>query len=181
MKSTTFKKIQIVIACALGIVFSQAVINQNFVIPVIAAVLGSLILLVLRRRVKDIIADERDYSNAGRGALIAVQLFSWVAVVVMIALLASRNNNPAFEPIATTLAYSTCFLMIVYALIFKFYDRFKHLSSKTWYLALIIAIILAATVAGLRLLSGEDGWMCENGQWTKHGNPSFPAPQTKCQ
>jgi len=180
MKLKTYKNIQISIAVALGIIFSQAVINRNFVIPVITAIIGSLTLLLLRRRVKDVIADERDYENAGRAAIIAIQIFSWFAVVLMITLLSARDNNPAYESIATTLAYSTCFLMITYSTIFKFYDRFKHLTSKTWYIVLIVAVILAAAVVGLRLLSGEDGWICENGQWVKHGSPSFPAPQSTC-
>lgn len=180
MKLKTYKTVQIVVAVVLGFVFSQAVINHNFVIPIIAAVTGSLVMLLLRRRVKEVVADERDYTNGGRAALITVQLFSWIAVVIMIALLASRDTNPAFEPIAATLAYSTCFLMLTYAMIFKFYDRFKHLNSKKIYLTIVIAIILAAAVIGLRLFSGEDGWICQNGQWEKHGTPSSPAPQTEC-
>jgi uncharacterized membrane protein len=180
MKLKTYKLFQMTVAALLGIVFSQAVINHNFIVPVIAAIVGTLTLLILRRRVKEVVADERDYANGGRAALIAVQLFSWIAVVIMIALLASRDTNPAYEPIAATLAYSTCFLMLAYALIFKFYDRFKHLNSKKLYLTIVIAIILAAAVIGLRLFSGEDDWICQKGQWIKHGSPSFPAPQTEC-
>jgi uncharacterized membrane protein len=180
MKLKTYKLIQMTVAALLGIVFSQAVINQNFIIPVIAAIIGTLTLLILRRRVKEVVADERDYTNAGRAALIAVQLFSWIAVVIMISLLASRDANPAYEPIAATLAYSTCFLMLAYALIFKFYDRFKHIDAKKIYLAVAVAIILGIAAIGLRLFSGEDGWICKNGQWIKHGQPSYPAPQTEC-
>ncbi len=37
-------------------------------------------------------------------------------------------------------------------------------------------LILVLLVAGIRFFSGEDGWMCNNGEWIKHGNPSAPAP-----
>src|SRR4030042_1102539 len=48
---------------------------------------------------------------------------------------------------------------------------------------IIIAIIViaAAVVIGLRLFSGdEDTWLCQNGQWVKHGNPNAPMPTTGC-
>ena len=41
-------------------------------------------------------------------------------------------------------------------------------------------IIVIAVATGLRLLTPEDNWICENGQWVKHGNPSAVAPLTGC-
>lgn len=36
-------------------------------------------------------------------------------------------------------------------------------------------------VLGLRFLSGpEDTWLCQNGQWVKHGQPSAPKPASPC-
>ena len=43
----------------------------------------------------------------------------------------------------------------------------------------VIAIILAV-LFGLRLFSGEDSWICQNGEWIKHGNPSAPKPTESC-
>jgi hypothetical protein len=33
---------------------------------------------------------------------------------------------------------------------------------------------------GLRLISGEDDWICSDGSWVKHGNPSQPIPSAEC-
>lgn len=41
-------------------------------------------------------------------------------------------------------------------------------------------ILIAAVVFTLRLFSGEDNWICQNGQWVKHGNPSAPMPSSGC-
>jgi len=49
--------------------------------------------------------------------------------------------------------------------------------------AIIIAsIIILATIAAISIksLSGEDGWICQNGGWVKHGNPSLARPVGKC-
>jgi len=48
---------------------------------------------------------------------------------------------------------------------------------------LIIIIIFGAlvvTVFSIRLLSGEDDWICFTGEWVKHGAPSAPKPTTAC-
>lgn len=44
----------------------------------------------------------------------------------------------------------------------------------------VILIIIFIVVFGIRFLSGEDNWVCENGQWIKHGNPSSLMPTTGC-
>lgn len=50
-------------------------------------------------------------------------------------------------------------------------------------LILILAIILVcllAIIAILRFSSPEDTWICQDGQWVKHGNPSAAMPTTAC-
>jgi hypothetical protein len=42
----------------------------------------------------------------------------------------------------------------------------------------LIAVVLF--ILGARFLSGEDSWMCNDGQWVKHGNPSLPMPTSEC-
>jgi hypothetical protein len=47
---------------------------------------------------------------------------------------------------------------------------------------LIFIIILLILFAG-RVIFGrhEDDWVCENGQWIKHGNPYGPKPEKSCE
>jgi hypothetical protein len=53
---------------------------------------------------------------------------------------------------------------------------------KKYYL-IILLIVFAAVIAilGLRFLSGEDDWICNQGEWVKHGNPSIEKPLTSCE
>ena len=48
--------------------------------------------------------------------------------------------------------------------------------------ALIILIFFIGGLFVARFLFGgsEDVWICENGQWVKHGNPSAPKPVDGC-
>lgn len=43
-----------------------------------------------------------------------------------------------------------------------------------------ILFIAVIAVAGIRFSSGEDNWICQNGEWIKHGNPSAPMPTEPC-
>jgi hypothetical protein len=55
------------------------------------------------------------------------------------------------------------------------------MSNKTT-IFIIVSILIAvfAVVFCIRILSGEDDWICQNGQWVKHGNPNSPAPTSGC-
>jgi len=52
--------------------------------------------------------------------------------------------------------------------------------SKKAVTIIIVIIFVLAVFVGLRLLSGEDDWLCQDGQWVKHGQPSAPAPTFPC-
>jgi len=179
----TLKQYQILrmaVAVILGIVFSQAIIFKNYLIPIVALTLGFLVLIIAKKKVKGVVADERDYATGGKAALLAMQVYSWLAVILMFILYAKRELNPAYEAIAITLAYSTCLLMITYGLIFRYYNKISFLNKKAIYLILMTLIFLAVIIFGARLLSGEDDWICQNGQWIEHGHPDFPAPSIEC-
>ncbi len=47
-----------------------------------------------------------------------------------------------------------------------------------WVLFIISLMVLAILV--LRVISGEDGWLCTSSGWVKHGNPDSPQPTTSC-
>lgn len=143
-------------------------------------VISSLILILLRRKVKEVIADERDYATAGKSASWAIQIYSWISVVSMFVLYTLRDLNPAYEPIAMTLAFSTCLLMLIYSLLFKFQNKIKFTKNKSKFIVSIIVLAIFLAFFTLRLFSGEDNWVCQNGEWITHGHPDFPAPTTIC-
>jgi len=101
--------------------------------------------------------------------------------MVMFVLYASRDLNPAYEATAMTLAFSTCALMFLYSLIFRYYEQMKFSDKKLFYIFFMLIVFAALALVSARLLSGEDDWICQNGAWVKHGQPSFPAPTVPCE
>lgn len=47
-------------------------------------------------------------------------------------------------------------------------------------IVLFIAILAAGALTARLLSGGEDTWLCENGEWVQHGNPSAPPPAETC-
>lgn len=43
----------------------------------------------------------------------------------------------------------------------------------------IAALVLIALFL-VRTFTPEDNWICENGEWVRHGNPSSPMPVETC-
>lgn len=124
MTLKTYQKIKLVFVFLLAMFFSWAIYLDNFLIPVSVMIASVLILMLLRRQVKEIVADERDWQIAGKAALIAVQAYSWIAAILMFILYSLRSQNNLYEPIALTLAFSTCVLMLAYAFTFRFVAKY---------------------------------------------------------
>jgi len=179
MNLKNYQKWRMGIVFILAMAISQSITRGNYIIPIMLIVVASLVLLYLRSQVKEILADERDYALGGKAALLSIQVFAWFAVILMFALYSQKENNPFYETIASTLSYSVLFLFLIYGLVFRYYNKFKF-NKKQVYLFFSILIVLIVTIAGLRIFSGEDNWICQNGQWQKHGQPNFSAPQTEC-
>jgi uncharacterized membrane protein len=125
-----FQQIKLVFVVIVAVVFSQSIIQRNYILPIVVLIISLLVLMYLRRQVKEIIADERDYEIAGKSASYAIQIYSWGAVIGMFVLYAFRDINPSYEPIATTLAFSTCILMILYSFLFRYYRTISMGNKK---------------------------------------------------
>lgn len=52
--------------------------------------------------------------------------------------------------------------------------------NSVLFIAIGIFAIIAAWVVLARVLTPEDSWVCDNGKWVKHGNPSAEKPTSGC-
>jgi uncharacterized membrane protein len=173
--------IRIITVILLSVMFSQAIIFRNFWIPMILLVVGSLFLMLLRKNVKGVLVDERDYATGGKAALLAMQIWSFIAVVIMFALLTLSDKSPVYQAVAMTLSFSVCAFMLLYSVIYRYYNRISILDKRLILAAFVLAIFIAIFVVGaLRSFSGEDNWICQNGQWVSHGHPDSSVPTQEC-
>ncbi len=130
MTLKTYNKIRLGVVIVTAFIFSQSLVLRNFFVPIMVLGLSSLTLFYLRKKVVEVIADERDYQIGGKSALLAIQLTSWIGVIVMFILYALGDINPFYQPIAITLAFSICILMFTYSVIFKYYSKHNSKDEK---------------------------------------------------
>lgn len=175
-----YQKIKIAVIIVMAMIFSQSIILRNFFIPVTALLVGVLVLLFFKKKVTEVLADERDYQTGGKSALLAIQIYSWFAVICMFLMYSLQDINPYYEAVAVTLAFSTCILMLLYAFIFRYYNKIKMTDKKLLFTISVLIFFVLMAILTLRVFSGEDSWMCKDGEWVKHGQPSYPAPQKEC-
>jgi uncharacterized membrane protein len=91
-------------------------------IPVII-VIGT-VLFSLKKRVKEVVVDERVYSVADKASRLAFIIFVILAVIVGAILISlSRTGSPELFPIGLSLAYSVCGLLCIYWIAYIYYNR----------------------------------------------------------
>jgi len=123
MTKKTFTIYKIVAVIVVGFVTSVSANNGNWYLPVAFLVTAWVSLFVLRSRVKEVIADERDYRLAGKASMYAMTTYNVLAVIGGLILYISEKENAVLFSIGSTLLYSACVLMIIYSVLFKIYER----------------------------------------------------------
>jgi len=41
-------------------------------------------------------------------------------------------------------------------------------------------VLTSVALISVRIITGEDSWICDNGEWVKHGYPISPKPTSEC-
>jgi uncharacterized membrane protein len=130
MNFKQFTAIRILVIIIMAGFISWAVVSDNFWIPIPVIIAALAILLFFRRRVKEVVTDERVYSIAEKASLVAFRIFGIAAAVTGITLVALGWQSASdLYKIGLTLAYSACGLLIIYYIAYLYYNR-KYSGKK---------------------------------------------------
>lgn len=181
MSYKQFRFAKIFIAMFIGFASGQAIVLNNYWVIIVAIAIGMALSFFLRGRVKEIIADERDYEIAGKSARYTMTAFSIIGCVLSLVFMSLRHLNPIYETIGSVMAYTVCIYLLCYGLIFNYLSKAFTTKKKIWFTISAVILISMVVLGSIRLFSGdEDGWICADGQWQQHGHPSSPAPTRDC-
>lgn len=125
MNYKTFKTIQSIAAAVIAAFAAVSIITGNAIILISVVIAGMVLLYLLRRRVKEIITDERTYTIAYKAARFTVSVVG-VGMAVTGALLLALSRREFSAPLAQAgfaLEYATCGLLIVNYLAYYYYSR----------------------------------------------------------
>jgi uncharacterized membrane protein len=118
-----FRAVKGVIAFFLAIIIAQAVIFGNYILAMVAVLTAVGIILITRKKVNEVVSDERDIQISGKAARVSMGAFSVIGAILTFILLAEKEVNPLFEVVGSTLAYSVCFLLLLYSAVFSYYEK----------------------------------------------------------
>lgn len=137
-----------ILVIALAMLFSQAIIYKNFYLAIGLLIVASLLVYSMRKSVKEIMADERDYEQGGKAALLAMQIYCYAGVIAMFALKSQSYINATYDIVANTLAFSICIFMLLYAFIYRLKSKGKFWDGWTIYTFIILVVFLALAIMG---------------------------------
>ena len=117
-----FQFYKILMVIALGMIVSSFVTAGNYVIPLLALVVAFIAMYFLRSKVKAVISDERIEKIAGRAAYMTYSISAVGIALSSMVLMALRNDYPAYVPVTYALAYIACGMILLYVILFKYYN-----------------------------------------------------------
>jgi len=126
MSSKTLRTWTAVIAVVLALVMGWSVTVNNFIVPLIAVVVGMGLVFVLRKRTKEITKDERSTLLYQKAAVATIGLCIPVMALVGIVLFAFREGlSVELAAAGYVLAYVACGMLLVQSALYSYYAR-KH-------------------------------------------------------
>ena len=152
MTLKTYQNIKIALVILLAGIFSWSVVGKNYLVPVVALVSGFLLILYMKPRVIEVIADERDDLASGHAAFVSIQIYSWLAAISEFVLYAFRDKNAMYEPISFVIAFSVCLMLAVYGFLYHFFNK-SILKDKTQllYAVVMLVVIVTLIISGARM------------------------------
>jgi len=130
MSIKTYRLWMVVITMIVAALVGWSVTTGNVLVPIPTFLAGAIILYLCQRRVKAFTEDERVHSivnQASRRTIEIVVIFMAIAGAILLAM--SRGGSPDFEPAGLTLAYSVCATLIIYNILYTYYNK-KYSGKK---------------------------------------------------
>ena len=123
MKIKTYRNwrtVILVLACAAA---ALGVATENVCTVLLAVAAGMLLMFVLRRRVNDVIQDERTYTIAYKAAQMTVFIMG-IGMALTGAIMVGLNwdNNSGLRQAGDALLYGTCALLLVNRIAYIIYS-----------------------------------------------------------
>jgi len=121
MKKETYQTLGKLFPILVGIAFIIGIILDSFLIPLVVVAIGVTLIMWSKRKVKEVIEDERDQKIGGKAMRNAVILFSLLATIIGLILYASGGEVQM--AVSHTLLGSVSFILISYIAFFYFLER----------------------------------------------------------
>jgi len=106
------------IASGIGAIVGYSVCTGDFVLPFVAVVGGILALRLIKRRVEDVLEDERTYRISEKASRRVLEVFGTGSALTGVTLITLDKHQEA----GYALAFSACILILLYMIFYAYYS-----------------------------------------------------------
>jgi uncharacterized membrane protein len=124
MSRRWFRLLVAVITLTVVVLIGWSIATENAVVPIPAVIVGLVLLYLLRRQVREVVEDERNYKISEKASRFAIQVFALVAAISGVTLIAvSTNDSALLREVGLTLAFCSCGILILYLISYAYHSR----------------------------------------------------------
>jgi uncharacterized membrane protein len=124
MSRRWFRLLVAVITLTVVVLIGWSIATENAVVPIPAVIVGLVLLYLLRRQVREVVEDERNYKISEKASRFAIQVFALVAAISGVTLIAvSTNDSALLREVGLTLAFCACGILILYLISYAYHSR----------------------------------------------------------
>jgi len=124
MSRRWFRICSAAITVAMVALIGWSIATENVVVPIPTVLGGVVLLYLLRRQVKDVMQDERNYRISEKASRSALQVFALIAAITGITLTAvSTDGSSLSREVGLTLAFCACGLLVLYMISYAYHSR----------------------------------------------------------
>ena len=123
MKRKQFKVISLLTSMIMGVLVGFSVSAGNPVLAVASLFAGMAVMYISKRRLQDIVEDERIRQISQKASWITLQFIALSFAIGGAVLIAMRNTLPDYEDLGFFMAYVSCAVLLLYYLFYMYYNR----------------------------------------------------------
>ena len=106
------------IAGIIGAIVGYSMNIHNFILPFVAVIGGILALQLIKRRVEDVLEDERTYRISEKASRRVLEVFGTGSALTGVTLITLDKHQEA----GYALAFSACILILLYMIFYAYYS-----------------------------------------------------------
>jgi len=126
MNLKQFKQARIIVGSFIAATVAIAVTTDNILLALAAVLIGMVFMVLVRKRTKAILSDERTEKIAGTAARVTYAILtSFVAFLSLFLIMSGKSGGDAFtESVGTILSYTVLLSVAIYAMSYKYFSKF---------------------------------------------------------
>ncbi|MDF1497007.1 MAG: DUF2178 domain-containing protein [Patescibacteria group bacterium] len=126
MNFKQFKLARIFVAMFIGATVAIASTTENTLLALAAVVIGMAFMILVRKRTKVILSDERTEKIAGTSARFTYAIHTtFIALLSLFLIINGKNTGDAFtESVGTVLSFTALLSVAIYALSYQYFNKF---------------------------------------------------------